>query len=552
MNFFSQIRKTIQSYSSRDIFITKILAGFLALSVLVLFIATSIYNFKITNKDNEYTEVILSDFEGINPLFPQQNKANDDISYLAFEGLTRYNPETLQFEGNLADYQVNQDATVFTFILKNNLQWQDGEPITIDDVLFTYKNIFQHPQFPNQPIRDYFQNVQIEILAENQIQFKLPQSNAFFLSQTTLPILPKHVHKGIDISDLEVDSFSVKELLGSGPYQIKKIEEIENNLNRVTLKPNKYWRKGEPKIEQIEFLITSDENTAFSLQENVNTYSDLTPEQKSKISSTKFETENYTKSQYTALFLNTNNPTLRKLTIRQAIQGATDKKTIYDNFPDKKIVSLPIFQFQNIGQPGEANLEAVKNNLEDQGYLLNQNGFYQKETEELSFNLIAPLYESNPSKQAEIQKLTGILQNNYQKIGIQITPQLLSDLQFKEALFQKNYDMILIGQDLGKDFDLYPYWHSSQATEGRYNLANYNNPLSDALMENLRSTPDQNLQRQLIDEINQKIYDDSPAIFLYTDIHVFAFDNKVKNRKILSNYSSSPQRFFDIENWTLN
>lgn len=548
---FPRISKIFQSYTAKDILITKILAGLLALSVFVLAIFTTIYNFKLENKPQEYSEVIISSYEGINPLFPQTNKANDDISYLIFEGLTRYNPQTFKFEENLATFEINENATIFTYTLKDDLKWADGEPITVDDVLFTYKNIIQHPQFPNQQISNYFKDIQITNTAQNQIQFTLPQPNSFFLTQTTLPILPKHKHRGIDISELSINSFDKDQLLGSGPFQLNKIEEIDNNVTRILLEPNPHWRKKLPNISQIEFFITNNDTTAFKLQSSVNTYSDINPSKTDMLDQKQYQFSEYTKSQYTALFLNTDNQLLRRLPIREAIKNATDKKTLQQNFTDKQVVSLPIFQFQNLDDIPNANLDLVHDKFTELGYELNGEGIYQNGDEQLRFTLVAPQYETNQIKQEEIKKLTNILKQNYLQVGIFIDIKLLPSQQFSDTLYNKNYDMLLLGQDLGKDFDLYPYWHSSQSGEGRYNLSNYSNPLTDALLENIRTTSNQDEQRQLIEDINQQIYQDTPAIFIYSDFHVFAFDNKVKNRNILTNYSSSPQRFFDIENWTI-
>lgn len=549
---FRKITQIFQSYSKKDVLITKALTATFALSVFVLLVATSVYNFKIDNKPNEYTEAIISDYQGISPFFPQQNKANDDISYLIYEGLTRYNPETFKFEENLATFEVNSDSTIFTFKLKQDLLWADGEPITVDDIIFTYKNFYQNSSFPNPIIGNYFQEVEINLSAKNEIQFILPQPNSFFLAQATLPILPRHVHRKTVVSDLTIESLNESSLLGSGPFQISKIEDLKNATTRVLLEPNSFWRKELPDINQIEFFINEDENQLLKIQNKINSFPDIKPIFKDNLDQKQYSFTDYTKSQYTALFLNTENQILRKQPIRNAIQAATDKSSLQSKFQNKKVVSLPIFQFQNLTNIPEANLLNVRLDLENQGYTLNGENIYENDNEQLRFKLTVPKYETNQTKSEEIEKLAKFLKDNYADVGIMIDLEILSDSQFSQALATKDYDMILLGQDLGKDFDLFPYWHSSQSGEGRYNLSNYQNPITDSILEKIRSINNQDQQRDLIQDINAQIYQDTPAIFLYTDIHTFAFDNKVKNRNILTNYSSSPQRFFNIETWSLN
>lgn len=544
------LKQTFKNYSKRDLLLTKILAGVLLLSVFVITIGLSINNYKMSNKSNEYTESLVGDYEGINPIFPQSNKINDQISYLIFEGLTKYNPQKKQIEQNLASFSSNPDSTRYIYNLKSDLQWSDGEALTVDDVLFTYKNIFQHPKFQNDIIRTTFQSIQINQISETEIEFILPNSNSFFPTLTTLPILPKHIHKGIEISELEPNSFTTKELIGNGPYILKKDEELKKGVHRIVLTKNKNYFKKEPNIKTVEFLIYPDITQALESQENINTYANITQTNSDQLEQSKFQFKKFTLPQYTSLFINSSKPILDKKYIRESISKSIDKESLQQSLKDKKIIQNPIFFFSenNYTKPDH---NAIRASIEENGFSINGEGAYQREDEVLIFNLVYPAYEADPDKQEEVKIAVNKIKSNLNQSGIIINSQAIPNQLLNQTILQKEYDLLLFGQDLGIDLDLYQFWHSSQSGQSKLNLSNYQNNVADNIINSLRRETNPETKIDLINQIHQNFQNNYPAVFLYSDYHTFAFDNKVKNRNILEHYSSTSDRFYDIYLWTV-
>ena len=111
--------------------------------------------------------------------------------------------------------------------------------------------------------------------------------------------------------------------------------------------------------------------------------------------------------------------------------------------------------------------------------------------------------------------------------------------------------MAIFGHDLGENLDSYSFWHSSQRFQNGLNISMYSNILTDNLLDNLRREQDQNKKISLAKEINKQLSTDNPAIFLFTTKHLYYIDNKIKNRKILKNYSHQSDILFDINSWQL-
>lgn len=195
------------------------------------------------------------------------------------EGLVSENSRG-EIEPALAEYwQISEDKKQIIFTLKKGLKWSDGKPITADDVVFTYNDIFQNEAIPNDakdllkigknrafPIVQKIDNLRIE--------FILPESFVPFLRTTKQPILPVHaLREAVNTKDEEgkskfLSTWSTdtppKEIIANGPYTIEAYVSSE----RVIFRKNPYyWRKDvqgnvQPYIERVIWQIVDSTDTA--------------------------------------------------------------------------------------------------------------------------------------------------------------------------------------------------------------------------------------------------------------------------------------------------
>jgi len=108
--------------------------------------------------------------------------------------------------------------------------------------------------------------------------------------------------------------------------------------------------------------------------------------------------------------------------------------------------------------------------------------------------------------------------------------------------------MLLFGQGLELSLDPLPYWHSSQIKDPGFNLSNYENKDADNLLAKARQTLDQDQKKTLLEEFQNILIQNVPAVFLYSPDYIYLVSEKIKgiSEKIITDPS---KRFSDIGNW---
>jgi peptide/nickel transport system substrate-binding protein len=547
-------KKVLKNYSPRDRLLSATLAGLIGL-VLVFNIGQSIIEkSKLSGNSKTYTEGVIGEISVINPLFRDLNSLNRDISTLMYAGLTKYNPSTKTFEPDLATFTINDNSTVYTFTLKEDIYWHDGEPVTIDDVLFTYKTI-QSPDFKNVALRQSLSSVTIENSAINEIQFTLKSPNAFFLSQTDIGILPKHIYQEVPISEIgqEVQLNKPELLVGAGRYYLDEIELVNPKLKRIILKQSKDYHGLPSAIKTVRFFVFPDIESLIATKDSLNAINNFPNELIDQLSKKTFSTKEYLLPQYTAIFLNTDLPELTSRNLRVVLKRVANSLEFESILTDKQSISRPFFLYESIQDNTQLNPTIIEALLEDDGYYINSDtGLTEKDGEPLELSLLVQNFNNNQDKNDEYKILAENLVKSFKKVGITIKPQFYEADTFAKLLAAREFDLVLYGHSLGTDLDSFSFWHSSQTGITGLNISNYKNIATDSLLERVRVTNDIEERNDLLLKINEKLVADVPAIFLYTDKHLFMFDNRIKNRKILSSYAFSSDRFYDIENWELD
>lgn len=502
-----------------------------------------------------YSEGMVGSFTNANPIYAASS-TNSSVSRLVFAGLLTYNEQN-QLVGDLAaSWDVDPRAAIYTVRLKPNLVWQDGKPLTANDVVFTFKTI-QNPD-AKSPLQSSWANIKVEKVNTTTIKFTLPNAFSPFPHSLITGIIPEHILKNIPVAQLRSASFNNKQPIGAGPFSWQSITTLGvdsgDSRQRIQLTSFDKFRGSPPKLDGITLYTYPDSKV---LRDSLNNKRVIGASGLSFNDSVPKDGQNrnaFPENASTMIFLKNSNPILSDVKVRQALVSGTNKAQLIKELGYPVIpVNAPLLKTQ-VGynavsaQRSHDKAEADKL-LTEAGWVVPAGKqFRAKNGQELTFNLVS---ENN----SEYTRLINVLQKQWKDIGVKINVSLQpSETIGQSYILTHNYDILMYGINLGPDPDVYPYWHSSQAdvkSQGRLNLSEYKSAVADSALEAGRTRIDPQLRAAKYKPFLDAWKNDAPAIGLYQP-NYFYLSNQTVYGLVEKTINTPVDRFNNVQTWMIN
>ncbi len=493
----------------------------------------------------EYSEALIGTPQLINPLYASLSDVDADLSRLIFSGLMKYDPKDGLVLDLAESYDLSDDGLTYTFVLRENARWHNGDPVTVNDVVTTF-SMMQDPSYKS-PLSVTFKDVRVEEVDERTVQFVLTEPFSPFLSALTAGIIPGQIWDFVPAKNATLAEANLQPL-GSGPYKFDKFSKDRlGNIRSYTLVRNQDYYDESAKISRLTFRFYPDAMSAVDAlsKKNVDGVSFVPSEAEALFARDRDVTLLHPLlPQYTALFFNqVRNSLLKDLDVRQALAMAIDRQalvaTVLNN--EAKVVDTAILPgmigaSDNVKEPGfdfqaaKASIEAVKAKLPADSKLA------------LTLTTI-----DNP----EFTAVAEFVRQAWSALGIEVTIVTVGvDKLQSEVLKERSYDVLLSGELLGADPDPYPFWHSSQVDYPGLNIALYANRDADKLIEKARAKSDPAARAEAYQQFQALLNDELPAIFLYQPSYTYAISSTVKGVEIPAILTPA-DRFAQINKWYL-
>jgi ABC-type transport system substrate-binding protein len=393
---------------------------------LSLFLISSIFlsiNFYFNN-----TKIIAADggtlIEGINteisrpPRFINPVLANSDtdrdLTELIYSGLMKYDEEGKIIPDLAKNFpQISEDGKIYEFDLKDNVFWQDGKPITADDVIFTV-NTIQNPDYKSS-LRVSWLGIEVEKISDKVLRFKLKDPYNSFLETTTLKILPKHIWQNISLENFLLSVYNLKPI-GSGPFKVKEIKQDDSGaILSVDLVKNQRYYGEVPHLDKISFRFFKNEDDLIKAAKRgeIQGFNSDSVKNYSIFEEKGFLAHQLSLPRYFSVFFNPNPPAgepkiLDEKEIRQTFNYGTNKKEILEKIflNQGEIVDSPIlpelYGFNNPPEIYDFNIEKAKELLDEAGFVVTENGQREKVIKkEAAFKFKSTLKVGSNSKEVE-------------------------------------------------------------------------------------------------------------------------------------------------------
>ncbi len=523
-----------------------ITAGF-----LVAFIGATFIYFSMTKSvptdGGQITEGILGSANSLNPLYAPNNPVDSDVSSILYPQLFTYDVDGVLQPELVQEYEVNQEKTVYTITLKENISWDDKTPISVDDILFTIEKITD----PNleSPLRPALTGVEAVRIDDRTLELKRNSSYSPFISTMTFGILPKHIWESRSNDSYRTleDNFTI---VGAGPFKYKSHKFDPNSkLSTLSLEKNPGYFGQKPRIDRLTLqFYTNPQMLIDDFQKgivDIASYVNL-PQDTSNVL-----TQFIRVPQYFAVFFNTKTPFLKNQPAREALTLAFDKETFLSEVIGEfgEPLDGPLTPYNTYFKPNtsEFNPDSARKILDENGWVdVDGDGIREKDNVKAEITLTSAEGEYVPEFLDKFQAAA-------KEVGISILTdrQTLASIQ-ENILPERAFDALYIGIGMNIYPDPFIYWHSSQSKSPGLNVSQYSNVNADIFLESARTNTDESVIASSLLQFQEQINLDTPALFLYTPnspFYVRDYVDNVRTKELVGNSYSS--RYLDLINWTI-
>jgi len=500
-----------------------------------------------------YNEGILGTLSNVNPIYAT-SEVNTSLSKLIFAGLFSYNSQNKLIGCLASGYSVDSAGTTYTVKLKPGLTWQDGQPLTSADVVYTIDTI-QNPA-AQSPFYSSWQGIKVSAPNPLTVQFKLPNPLASFPYNLTIGIIPKHILGSIEAANLRSAMFNTADPVGSGPFAWHAIEVSgdtpQNAVEVIALAPFSHYALGKPKLAEFivnayaskSQLITAFDSGQLTSMIGLNSV----PKRLKNLPGVQVHSLLLTAGVY--VFFKTSSGVLSDVNVRKALVLASNPQKIINKLG---YLTIPVNEPLLIGQLAynskyaevTGNIKQAEQLLNNDGWLVSKNGYRYKNNQQLSFNLVT-------ANTSENHLVVGMLRRQWLALGVNLIPIYESADTYSTTLQDHNYDSTLTGISIGIDPDVFVYWDKSQfdPRSTDLNLSEYDNVNADQALEAGRTRLNPALRVIKYQPFLADWQKDAPALGLYQPRVLYITRQTVYG---LSDHeiNSAKDRFDNVQNWEI-
>lgn len=457
-----------------------------------------------------------AELQTLNPLISTDQNANDVIYHLLYTPLVVYD-STYRVRPWLAEsWELGEREVVFK--LREDVRWQDGEPLTAHDVKFTF-DLATDPSVGSPLGAVYLADVsEAEVMDDHRIRFRFASQVSQPLESFFWPPVPRHVLKGVPPEELSRHAFG-RSPVGSGPYRLVRWQAGE----QLVFEANPDFAPslgGPPRIPRVLYRIVPERTTLLAefLRGDVDVYGTLGPTETGRVEEAPgARLIAFPWRMFTYVGWNTRREPFERAEARRAMAMAIDRQelltAVLGGRGSPAVGPIPPWHPY---APDLAPLPYAPDSavaiLERLGWRdTDGDGFRERDGRRLKFTLLT--VASSPV----LSDVAQIVQAQLARVGVQVEPQLL---EWQTVLSQhraRDFDAVLTNWVLDNfRVDPRPLFHGSQAaTEGSANRSSYASAVADSLMDLGVTLTDETEARRVWARFTRVLQRDQPITFLF-------------------------------------
>jgi peptide/nickel transport system substrate-binding protein len=499
--------------------------------------------------DDTFVEGSVGAISTFNPLFMSVNYVDKAVQELVFDKLVYIDDEGKPLPGVASEWKFVEEDMAYEFTIKDNLYWQDGERVTVDDIVFTFltaKTLAEDYGFDSVGIS--LVGVDVEKVNEEVVRFTLPEPNPTFFEAVSQFIVPKHRLEEERLEELPFNMFA-RYPIGSGRYKVTRTEQ-----NAVYLQDNEYDTI-DPAINNVVLKVFPDQET-LEMSFRIGALDAIGAWDRDLLSFTaeysnlqEFkQVEGYRTK---LIFFNTRKETLEGKDIRIGLSYIIDKERLIEDSNIGGVVRKGPFAESSWAFNGDVeyynyNPEQAAEYFKNLGYVKSEEGVFFEAEDGQILSVTLSYFDSVTN-----ERLVSILKDLLKEEGIVLKSEKLTYNQItQEIIATRDFDLLLYEVETTIDPDQYNLWHSLKSSYPDLNISGYAYERVDILLEDARKILERKERKEKYDLFQKYLIADAPVVFLYNPEFSYYVKEKVKGVDF-SNVNYSYQRFNNIQEWVL-
>ncbi len=504
-------------------------------------------------KGGNFKEVDTSDASSFQPYVTIDATSGGYQAYVFAGGLYQIDPKTLAYVPDMAEsWDISSDATTYTFHLRKDIKWSDGQPLTAQDYVWTYQQASNPAN--KYPHIDLFTDItSYKALDDYTLQVVLKQGQCIGMAtaaDAVNPPLPKHIWQNLDWSDPTKNPQILNPTVVSGFFKLQEWKRDDH----ATFARNDSFYRGAPNFATDTIQIVPNTSVQFQMLKTGAvdsapvTPSDYAEAQKASI--LKEYDWDPAVANWNFVGFNLRRPALQDVEVRHALAYATPRdaiaKTVYQGLYKPTYSTLPPTSWAyNPDVPHyDYSIDKAKQTLQAAGYKLNANGKLLNK-DGTPFPRLKIYYNAGNTQREQVAT---ILQEQFKQLGIDSD---VNSLEFQAYLTYLqtapyDYDLWVLGwQAAFEPYRMVEIW--SEAGVPDLNSGNYINKQVEDLFAQANRPPCDNASRKKVfGQIQSIISNDSPYIFL-----TYATGYAFLNQRVVPSPPSSMGIGYSYEKWYL-
>lgn len=430
---------------------------------------------------------IQNDLDSLDPHLAE-TAGTREVLYNVFEGLVKPDKNGDMVSAVASDYDVSEDAKVYTFTLREGVKFHNGKEVTAEDVKYSIERNAGLLESNPEPLISAFDKIEsVNIEDSSTVKIVLSEADTELISFLTVAIIP---------CDYEEQATAP---VGTGPF---KFVSYSPQQNFKVEKFDEYWGT-KPEISSVEFrIVQNTDSVILDLQAgSIDIYPYLTDSQSTELSGTMdIAVGNSNLTQ--ALYLNHENEYFSNPLVRKALYYAIDREEIMSlvSGGDGTMLGSALFSgfgkyYKDCSKDYSYNVEKAKELLKEAGY---ENGFTFKMT-------IPSNYQFHIS--------TGeVIVEQLKEIGVTAEIELIDWTSWVNDVYtNRQFEATIIGIDAKLAPSDMMLRYTSDYSK---NFCNYENEEYDEIFAKAVSTTDEDEKVEYYHQLQQILSDDAAAIFI--------------------------------------